>query len=662
MPSSERGGGFVRGGLLLVALATGLPAGLAAEKPPTYEQQVLPIFREKCCGCHNPGKRAGGLDLTSYQQLQAGGNSGEVVAAGDPDGSYLWQVASHESEPVMPPNADRIPDDMLAAIKAWIVGGLVERDGAKPVATGPVTKLALDPGAIVTPEGEPVMPPRLSLKVMTHGLRPTTVTGLDASPHGDLLAVGGRQQVLLVSPTTRQLLGVLPFPEGNCKTLRFSRNARLLLTAGGIAAKRGRVVLWDVASGTRLAALGDEYDEVLAADLSADQRLVALGGAAKVVRLVTTEDGQEESTITKHTDWITSVAFSPDSVLLATGDRAGNLFLWESFGAREWAVLKGHTGGITAVSWRGDGLVVASAAEDGTIHLWDADQGTKIRSWAAHAGGTSDVRWLRDGSLVSTGRDCRVKHWGGDGKLKRDLGAMADIGVRVAVNDSQTSVSASDWTGTITVWSLTDASQQGVIEANPPSLETRIAEAERQLATARQACDAQRAKERERRAAADEQVSRSQVAQAAAETALAKAEAQREQARQQVAAAKQQLAKAKQAASNVLAGEGSDAAEEPAETRPAAGEQAVAAEQHHAEAVTQAKAQLSKATEATKRAAQAVQEAAAEVAKATAARDSIIKAETQATADAEAGRTAAEQVLTRWQDERAFAEQAAAQR
>jgi len=659
----------IRGGLLLIAVATGVPAGLAAEKPPTYEQQVLPIFREKCCGCHNPGKRAGGLDLTSYQQLQAGGNSGEVVASGDPDGSYLWQVASHESEPVMPPNADRISDDMLAVIKAWIVGGLVERDGAKPVAAGPVTKLALDPGAIVTPQGDPVMPPRLPLQVVTHGLRPTTVTGLDASPHGDLLAVGGRQQVLLVSPTTRQLLGVLPFPEGNCKTLRFSRNARLLLTAGGVAAKRGRVVLWDVASGTRLAALGDEYDEVLAADLSADQRLVALGGAAKVVRLVTTENGQEESTITKHTDWITSVAFSPDSVLLATGDRAGNLFLWESFGAREWAVLKGHTGGITAVSWRGDGLVVASAAEDGTIHLWDADQGKKVRSWAAHAGGTSDVRWLRDGSLVSTGRDRRVKHWGGDGKLKRDLGAMTDIGIRVAVNDSQKCIVASDWTGTITVWSLTDASQQGVIDANPPSLETRIAEADRQLATARQACDAQRTKERVRRAAADEQVSRTQAAHAAAETARAKAEAQLEQARQQVSKAKQQLAaanlqteKAKQAASNVRAGDESDVAEKPAETQQAGGEQAVAAEQHHAEAVTQAKAQLGKATEATKRSAQAVQRAAAEVTKATAARASIIKAETQATADAEAARAAAEQVLRRWQDERAFAEQAAAQR
>lgn len=465
----------VAGGVhhLLALSAIGLaalPSGEApaAEQPLTYEEHVLPIFKEKCCGCHNPGKRAGGLDLTSYQQMQAGGNSGEVLAAGDPDGSYLWQLASHESEPVMPPNADRIPENMLAVLKQWIAAGLLERDGAKPVTAKPTAAMALDPGAIVTPEGDPVLPPPLPLKPVTYGIRPTTVTGLAASPHGDVLAVGGRRQVLLVSPTTQKLLGVLPFPEGNCVTVRFSRNARLLLAGGGVAAKSGRVVIWDVASGKRLLELGEEYDAVLAADLSADQRLVALGTSAKVVRLLTTADGQVESEITKHTDWITSLAFSPDSVLLATGDRAGNLFLWESFGAREWAVLKGHTGGITAIAWRPDGLVLATAAEDGTIHLWDADQGGKVRSWKAHDRGTADVAWLRDGRLVSTGRDRKVKLWKADGKLERDFGTLPDIGTRVAVNDQQSLIIAADWTGQIQVFNLADGKPAGTIDSNPP--------------------------------------------------------------------------------------------------------------------------------------------------------------------------------------------------
>ena len=172
-------------------------ATMAEDKPPTYEDHVLPVFREKCCSCHNADRKAGGLDLTSYQQMMAGGNSGDVVAGGDADGSYLWQVVSHESEPTMPPDADRIPDPMLKVIKEWIEGGIIERDGAKPVAKEASSSLALDSGSIVKPSGPPVLPPRLSLEPCFHGLQPTTIRSIDASPHGDLVAVGSSQQVLL---------------------------------------------------------------------------------------------------------------------------------------------------------------------------------------------------------------------------------------------------------------------------------------------------------------------------------------------------------------------------------------------------------------------------------------------------------------------------------
>jgi len=458
---------------------------MAEDKPPTYEDHVLPVFREKCCSCHNADRKAGGLDLTSYQQMMAGGNSGDVVAGGDADGSYLWQVVSHESEPTMPPDADRIPDAMLKVIKEWIVGGIIERDGAKPVAQKASSSLALDSGSIVKPSGPPIMPPRLSLEPRFHGLRPTTIRSIDASPHGDLVAVGSSQQVLLFEPRTRECIGVLPFPEGECTNIRFSRSAKLLLAGGGVAAKSGRVVIWDVATAQRVMELGDEYDEVLAADLSAYQRLVALGGSAKVVRLLQTSNGSVESEITKHTDWITSVAFSPDSVLLATGDRAGNLFLWESFGARHWGDLKGQKAGITAIDWRADGILLATASEDGTIHLWEADAAKKLKSWTAHGGGTTDVRWLNDGRLVSTGRDRKVKVWKADGSLEKELGTLPDIGTKVAVTSGDPLVITGDWSGQITVYDLAKPAQLGQLDSNPKPLIQRVAHAKQVTITAK---------------------------------------------------------------------------------------------------------------------------------------------------------------------------------
>lgn len=509
----------------------------AADAPPTFEEHVLPIFREKCCGCHNPDKKKGGLDLTSHGQTMAGGSSGEVVAAGDADGSYLWQLASHASEPKMPPESDALAPELLDVIKRWITGGAIARVGGPAVARK-TTALTLAADAMSAPEGPPVMPPRLSLEVITEASRPTTITALAASPHGELAAVGGRGQLLLHHTTSLDLIGVLPFPEGVIKTVRFTRNGKLLLAAGGEAAKSGRAVVWDVASGTRMSVLGDEYDEVLAADLSPDQRLVAVGGPAKIVRLLTTADGSVESELRKHTDWVTALEFSPASSaagdLLATGDRAGNLFLWEPRGGREYGTLKGHTAAITSMAWRPDGGLLATVSEDGSLRLWDPKNSSQVKTWQAHAGGAESVAWLRDGRLVTTGRDRRVKLWAADGKMERETPALADVGTRVAIAADGGRIFAGDWSGAVTVFTTVDAAQVGMLDTNPAPLARRLGDAEKLLANA-SAAD-QIAAEKAKTTADAMQVAESQVA--AARKALEEAEevAQAAHAGQQAAA------------------------------------------------------------------------------------------------------------------------------
>ena len=101
------------------------------------------------------------------------------------------------------------------------------------------------------------------------------------SPWAPLVAVGGQKQVLLYNSDTLDLLGVLPFPEGVPHVLKFSRNGSLLLAGGGRGGKSGKVVVWNVATGERIFEVGDETDAVLAADISADQTQIALGGPAR---------------------------------------------------------------------------------------------------------------------------------------------------------------------------------------------------------------------------------------------------------------------------------------------------------------------------------------------------------------------------------------------
>ena len=70
--------------------------GQSAAKKITYVDHVRPILRQKCFSCHNLDKKSGGLDMMSYTNLMQGGGSGEVVDPGDPDGSYLFLLVTHQ--------------------------------------------------------------------------------------------------------------------------------------------------------------------------------------------------------------------------------------------------------------------------------------------------------------------------------------------------------------------------------------------------------------------------------------------------------------------------------------------------------------------------------------------------------------------------------------
>ena len=504
--------------LVLVLLA----APLRAEDAPTWDTGISGLFREHCGGCHNPDRKRGGLDLTSHAALLAGGSSGESVAPGDAEGSYLFQLVTHASEPRMPPETDKLPDEAIDRIRRWIAAGATERGGGAPVRKKPVTALAA--AAVTAPSGPLVAPPRMSLQVRSTAARPATVTALDASPHGDVAATGGRGQVLLHDLAAGGgfgLLGVLPFPEGVVKTLRFSPDGRLLLAGGGEAAKSGRVVVWDVATAARVAEFGAEFDEVLAADVAPDRRLAALGGPAKVVRIFATADASLVGEVRRHTDWITALAFSPDSVLLASGDRAGNLFVWESHSGAEYAVLKGHKGPITALEWRADGDVVASASGDGTVKLWEVDSGKLVKSFDAHAGGVESLAWLPDGRLVTTGRDAKVRLWTADGKpLKLDV-ALADMGTRVTTSRDGSLLLVGDHTGTVTVFGSTDGLRIGSLDTNPPRLEAK-------LERARTRASAAEAAEREAADAAAKATEAATAARAALDAARAEERSLRE--------------------------------------------------------------------------------------------------------------------------------------
>jgi hypothetical protein len=51
------------------------------------------------------------------------GKSGRVVVPHDPGASRLFQLVTHQSEPAMPRDRPRLPDEDLEAIRSWILAG-----------------------------------------------------------------------------------------------------------------------------------------------------------------------------------------------------------------------------------------------------------------------------------------------------------------------------------------------------------------------------------------------------------------------------------------------------------------------------------------------------------------------------------------------------------
>ena len=440
-----------------------------------YQDHILPVIENNCAKCHNSDKKKGDLDLTSYNGVMKGGGSGVAVIAGNPDGSKLYRAVTHAEDPTMPPKKSRLPDKELDLFKRWITGGLLEHSGSKAIAAKPAVDLTVKISSLGKPEGPPAMPGPLSMEPVSRATHGSAIVGLAASLWAPITAIGGQKQVLLYHTGSLLLLGILPYLEGQPIDLKFSRNGKLLIAGGGHSGKSGKVIVWDITNGERILSVGNEYDTVLASDMSPDQSRIALGGSGRLVKIYSTRDGELAHKLKKHTDWVTAIAFSPDGEILASADRNGAITLWDPDNGQELVTLAGHKSCVTSLCWRGDGKLLASSSEDGSIKLWEPAEGKQSKTWNAHPGGALCVSYTHDGRMVTCGRDNQVVLWDANGNKSSTFEFAGELPVRAAFNEDGSRVLASDWTGKVRVWKSNDKKLFGELPAFYPALGEQIA-------------------------------------------------------------------------------------------------------------------------------------------------------------------------------------------
>lgn len=131
------GGNLTHGSTFLVEYAPQpirSAAGLPPRRPPVenlaeadpFLDVVSPMLNLRCSSCHGRDQRQAELDVTSYDALMRGGETGGTVVPGRPDTSELhYRITLPPSHDAFMPSEGRTPltDAQVRIIEWWIAAG-----------------------------------------------------------------------------------------------------------------------------------------------------------------------------------------------------------------------------------------------------------------------------------------------------------------------------------------------------------------------------------------------------------------------------------------------------------------------------------------------------------------------------------------------------------
>ncbi len=103
----------------LLALAAVAPLWAAAEDP-IFREQIEPILKAHCAGCHTGPQAQAGLSVANLSGLLKGGKRGPALRPGHSSGSLLVQFVRGEHSPQMPIGGQPLPEPVVTALAAAI--------------------------------------------------------------------------------------------------------------------------------------------------------------------------------------------------------------------------------------------------------------------------------------------------------------------------------------------------------------------------------------------------------------------------------------------------------------------------------------------------------------------------------------------------------------
>ncbi|HYG35992.1 MAG TPA: DUF1549 domain-containing protein, partial [Clostridia bacterium] len=109
------------------AAATAQPAPVlppAAQREVDFAKDIQPMLADRCYSCHGPEKQKADLRWDSKASVFKGGENGPVLVPGkSTESRVVHLVAGLEPDSIMPPKGDRLTDEQIGLLRAWIDQG-----------------------------------------------------------------------------------------------------------------------------------------------------------------------------------------------------------------------------------------------------------------------------------------------------------------------------------------------------------------------------------------------------------------------------------------------------------------------------------------------------------------------------------------------------------
>jgi WD40 repeat protein len=457
---------FLLHGLALVGSLASLPVVRAQTtplEPVSFINDIAPLLKENCLGCHDGKKRKGKLDMTSFASFRKGGGHEDPVSPGKPDESYLLSVLTATDKSRMPPKeaGDPLPADKLALVERWINEGAKLDSGVAPTA---------DLLRELRSRWQPPLPAE-------HYPYPANITAMTFTPDGKSVVTGGQYEIDFWDAGTGKLTGRLRTRSERTYALVFLKDGTLA-AAGGRPGQEGDVCIYDVAGMKRVKSgkppmldgvndpavrkrkLLEADDVVLCLALSPDGKQLAAGSSADRTVNVWELDKLAQSTkptqvVENHADWVFGVAFLPDGKHLLTSSRDKTAKVWDLAAKESVVTFPEHQNTVYAVAAKPDGKMVLSAGEDNQVRFWNpTGDGKQARAASGHTQRIHKVVMHPSKPLFATcSADQTVRIWNADnGKLVHTLAGHTDWVYALAFSPSGDRLASGAYNGEVKIW------------------------------------------------------------------------------------------------------------------------------------------------------------------------------------------------------------------